>query len=69
MFAEHPKARDGFLKFCCPPFINNPVFNYEIIDWLIEIIQVFETKPEANTTALSERFDLFVDSILCPPNM
>jgi hypothetical protein len=69
MFAEHPKAMEGSLKFCRAPFINNPVFNYEIVDWLIEVIRVFEAKPEANTTPLSERFDLFVDSILCPPNM
>ena len=64
MFADHPKVLAGFLKFCLPPFATNPVFDYEIIDWLIEIIKVFENKSPANTLLLSERFSLFVNSQL-----
>jgi hypothetical protein len=54
----------GFLKFCQPPFTDNPVFDDAIVDWLIEIIKVFETKPLTNTAPLSEQFRIFVNRIL-----
>lgn len=66
-FINHPKALKGYLKFCQSPFINNPVFDedgYEIIDWFIEIIKVFEPKPAANELALSEKFNQFVDEVM-----
>lgn len=66
-FADHPKALDGYLKFCLSPFIKNPVFDedcYEIIDWFIEVINAFESKPAPNEIALSEKFSQFVDEVM-----
>jgi len=67
LFAAHPEAMAGFLKFTQPPFINNPVFDYdgyEIIEWFIEIIKVFETQLPTNESLLSEQFSFFVDKIM-----
>jgi hypothetical protein len=64
LFAQHPKAMAGFLKFCQSPFIDNPVFDAAIVDWLIEIIKVFETKSPTDTALLSERFEAFVASMM-----
>ena len=64
MFASHPKAMAVFFKFCQPPFTDNPVFDDAIVDWLIEIIKVFEATPLTNTAPLSEQFRIFVNRIL-----
>lgn len=64
LFASHPRALEGFLTFCNPPFSQNPIFNRAIVDWFIEIIKVFETKPLDDAPLLSEKFSHFVDKIL-----
>lgn len=67
LFAQHPKVMAGFLKFTQAPFSRQPDFaydGYEIIDWFVEIVQVFETKPNGNDLPLSERFNQFVDEVM-----
>ena len=61
LFAHHEKAMAGFLKFCQPPFSNNPVFDESIITWLIDVIEVFENQT---MPLLSEQFRAFVSSVL-----
>ena len=61
LFINYPKARAGVLNYYRPPFINNPVFDEGIVNWLIEVIKVFETQ---RTPLLSEQFSAFVVSVL-----
>lgn len=63
LFAKHPKAMEGFKKYCNPPFSQRPVIDRVFIDWFIEIIKVLEIKPEGSTLSLSDRFGVYVNSI------
>jgi hypothetical protein len=67
LFANHPEAMAGFSKYCDQSFAEQLYFDQAVLDWFIEIIKVFETKPIGDEIALSERFRLFVESI-CPKN-
>ncbi|CAG1771644.1 hypothetical protein BAC3_01967 [uncultured bacterium] len=64
LFANHSKAMAGFLKFCQAPFINNPVFDDEVVDWLIDLIKVFESKSVSDAPLLSTQFRQFVDRMM-----
>lgn len=64
LFTHYPKVMEGFLKYCNPPFSQQPVMDRALLGWFIELIKAFETKTPTNDLLLSERFMKFVDTIL-----
>lgn len=63
VFASHPKALDGALRYCTPEFGANPHFDQGVVEWLIEVVKVFESKPEGDDLPLSEKFRRFLAGI------
>jgi hypothetical protein len=51
---------DGFVKFSTRPFTQQPVFDAELIDWFITVLQLLEKKSEATDFSIAERFRHFV---------
>lgn len=64
LFANHPGALAGFLKFCNPSFSEQLSFDQALIEWFIDVIEVFETKPIGGEIPLSVRFRKFIESLL-----
>ncbi|WP_426991248.1 glycosyltransferase [Methylomonas sp. CM2] len=64
LFAEHPRALAGYLKFCAPPYSLQPVFAADLVCWFIELIEVFEDKTPPAPERLSRRFAHFVDGLM-----
>lgn len=64
LFANHPRARDGFFEFCVPPFSENPQFTLQLLEWFIEVIKALENPPINGVEPVSEQFKKFVLSVL-----
>ena len=63
LFKDYPAAMTGFSQYYAPSFAREPLLDRPFIDWFVEVIKVFETRPPANGAPLSERFRKFVDLI------
>jgi hypothetical protein len=64
LFVNSQEALTGFLKYCNPPFSNQPTLDQSVIDWFVSVIKVFEAPPDQDQPALSERFRLFIADVL-----
>jgi hypothetical protein len=60
LFKNYPDVMDGFVKFSTRPFTQQPVFDAELIDWFITVLQLLEKKSEATDFSIAERFRHFV---------
>jgi len=60
---QNPAVRDGFIRYCNPPFVETPVFGREIFDWMVAILRATESEPLKGESRLSERFVQFTESL------
>ena len=60
LFTNYPDVMDGFLKYCTPPFSQQPVFGIELINWFIMLLDAFEQKPSVNNFSVAKQFAQFV---------
>ncbi|MCX7067515.1 MAG: hypothetical protein NTW85_07475 [Methylococcales bacterium] len=60
LFENYPDVRDGFIKYSSPAFSQQPIFDAELIDWFIKLLQVFEEKSARIDLSIAERFSCFV---------
>jgi hypothetical protein len=64
MFAEHPAAMAGFLKYCNTAHAAHVVCDKELLNWFVEVIRVFESPATEDKPLLSQRFEQFVHELL-----
>jgi hypothetical protein len=60
LFQYYPDVRAGFIKYTTPPFSQQPIFNAELIDWFIMLLEMFEEKSGRVDFSIAERFSSFV---------
>lgn len=60
LFENYPDIRESFVKYTTPPFAQQPVFDADVIDWFIKLLQILEEKSERTDSYISERFIHFV---------
>ncbi len=60
LFENYPDIRAGFVKYTTPPFSQQPVFDSDLIDWFIALLQIFEKQNEGTDFSIAERFTCFV---------
>ena len=60
LFENYPDIKNGFIKYTTPPFSQQPIFDAELIDWFIKLLQLFEEKSEGTDLSITERFSRFV---------
>jgi hypothetical protein len=64
MFAEHPAAMAGFLKYCNTANAANVVCDKDLLSWFVEVIRVFESPATEDNALLSQRFEQFIQELL-----
>lgn len=62
LFKNFPEVLAGFIKFSTPPFSQQPVFDIELIDWFIMLLQLFEEKSDGTNSSAADRFTHFVQA-------